>query len=309
MREDALLEWLRSRSPLLGDDAAKIRLAGDFACTVDTQEEGTHFRPGTGPAVLARRLLAVNLSDLAASGARPALAFLALAAPPNFGHRAFFTALRAAARRHGLVLAGGDLGRSDRVRAALFLVGRRPAGARWLSRGKGRAGDGLWVGGPLGLSAAGRLSLARPLGGATVHAARRAHLEPKPQLELGLWLGRQPRAAAIDVSDGLALDLHRLCRRSRVGARLDGEALPRPRGFAGLCSRLGVDPLELQLGGGEDYVLLFALPPSAEPPRRFGCTRVGVLTGGRRVLLRSGNASRPLPAAGWDHFGSASGAS
>ena len=301
-REEEILEWLRSRSPRLGDDAAKLSLRGDFAFTVDTQEEGRHFRPDLKPAVLARRLLAVNLSDLAASGAAPTLAFLALAAPASFAHRRFFTALFAAARRQGVALAGGDLAASDRVRAALFVVGRRPKGGRWLSRARARAGDGLWVGGALGASAAGRLCLDRRIDGAIARQAARIHLEPTPQLALGAWLGRQTRAAAIDVSDGLALDLHRLCRRSRVGARIDAEALPRTPGFAKLCERLDADPLELQLGGGEDYVLLFALPPAIAPPPRFGCTRIGVVTRRRLVAIRSDTAVRPLAPSGWDHL-------
>jgi thiamine-monophosphate kinase len=311
--EQALLDWLRrfldrGRPALIGDDAAKLRLRGDFAFTVDTQEEGRHFPRGLDAARVARRLLAVNLSDLAASGARPALGFTALAAPAHFDHRAFFRALEAAARAAGLRLAGGDLTASDRIRAAFFAVGRRPRGGRWLSRASARAGDVLWVGGILGESAAGRLLLARRsrLAGPAARAAIRRHLTPRPQLALGEWLGRRRRAAAIDVSDGFALDLHRLCRRSNVGARVAADALPAARGFAALCAALRVDPLSLQLAGGEDYVLLFTLPERVAPPAPLRCAPIGEITATRQVVLIAAGTSRPLPAAGWDHFAAAS---
>ncbi|MDP9121108.1 MAG: AIR synthase related protein, partial [Acidobacteriota bacterium] len=99
--EDRLLAWLRSRldGSLLGDDAAILPAGGPFAVTVDSQIEGVHFVPDIRPEVLARRLLAVNLSDLAAMGARPAYAFLALSTSPGFAHRPFFRALLAACGR------------------------------------------------------------------------------------------------------------------------------------------------------------------------------------------------------------------
>src|SRR5262245_33797647 len=111
--EDRLLAWLRreigQRGPaLLGDDAALLP-RGAWAVTVDSQIAGVHFDAGLDPALLARRLLAVNLSDLAAMGALPAYAFLALSAVRDFDHRRFFRALLSDCRRHGLALAGGDL--------------------------------------------------------------------------------------------------------------------------------------------------------------------------------------------------------
>jgi len=108
--------------------------------------------------------------------------------------------------------------------------------------------------------------------------------------------------AAIDLSDGLALDLHRLCRESGVGATLESDALPQPARFDDLCRALDQDPLELTLTGGEDYVLLFTLPPRVEPPSELGCTRVGRLTGGQAVQLATAEGTRALPPRGWDHF-------
>jgi thiamine-monophosphate kinase len=323
--EDALVEWLRRRSEetgrkLLGDDGAVIGARGEWAVTVDHQIAGVHCPQGLDPAVVARRLLAVNCSDLAAMGARPRLAFLALAVPAGFDTQRFFLSLLRECTRLGVELAGGDLARSRTTTASLTLMGRKEPGGRWLQRSNGREGDGLWVGGTLGESAAGRLLLARgarmigrkvslPKGfggerglAAAARRAVRRHLLPEPQLELGQWLGRRRRVAAIDLSDGLALDLHRLCRESGVGATLESDSLPQAGRFGDLCRQLGQGPLELALTGGEDYVLLFTLPSRVEPPSELGCTRIGKLTDGQAVELATAEGTRALPPGGWDHF-------
>ncbi len=323
--EDRLLAWLRRRggraATLLGDDAALLAAPRDLAITLDHQIEGVHFPAGLDPAVAARRVLAVNLSDLAAVGAQPLHAFLGLATPPAFHRRRFLAAFLAACRRHGVRLAGGDLARAPVPSFVVTLTGGKPPGHRGVARGPARAGDPLWVGGTLGESAAGRLLLAA---GARLTAGRvrlpprlrrwparlrraaaravRRHLLPAPQLALGRWLGRRPRAAAIDVSDGLALDLHRLCRASGVGAELRRDDLPLPQGLSEVAARLGTDALELALHGGEDYVLLFSLPPRAAPPPQPGCRAIGTLTARRGLRLRDGSRAHPLPARGWDHL-------
>ena len=327
--EDELIRWLRRRlragrpsdstaPELIGDDAALLPREA-WAVTTDSQIAGVHVPPDLPAAALARRLLAVNLSDLAATGAEPAYALLALAATPGFDHRAFFRALLAACRTHGLELAGGDLARHPAATTAtLTLFGRRPAGGRWLRRSAGRPGDTLWLGGTVGESAAGFRLLGRGAGlegsrllpppglpPALRPAARRAlrrHLAPVPQLDLGRWLGRQKRAAALDVSDGVARDLRRLAAESGVGAELRAEALPLAPGFERLCDHLGAPPLELALGGGEDYVLLFGLPAGTEPPAELGCRAIGRLIQGRDLVLIQRGSREPLPALGWDHL-------
>jgi thiamine-monophosphate kinase len=307
--ENRLIDWLR-RQPggaSIGDDAAVLP-AGSFAVTVDHQISDVHFPAGLDPAIVARRLLAVNLSDLAAMGARPAYAFLALAAPAGFDHRRFFRALLAACRRHGLILAGGDLARHSVLAASLTLLGMKDEGARWLTRSGARPGHALWLGGTIGESAAGRILIERgepkEASASLQRAMRRAirrHLQPIPQLALGRWLSGQNEGAAMDVSDGLARDLHRLCRASGVGAEVDAAALPFVDRFAMLCRRIGADPLALALGGGEDYVLLFTLPNGIVPPERQA-RRIGRIMKGRRLaLLREGKRS-DLPDTGWDHL-------
>jgi thiamine-monophosphate kinase len=322
--EDRLLRWLRSRadSSLLGDDAAILPPEGPFAVTVDSQISGVHFVADLDPAILARRLLAVNLSDLAAMGAAPAYAFLALSTADGFDHRRFFRSLLAACRRHDLKLAGGDLARSlGGTIATLTLIGTQPEGGRWLRRGDARPGHDLWLGGAVGESAAGAILIDRGarLAGRSVDlprwlaqapaplavAARRAvrrHLLPEPQLALGAWLGRQNEGAALDVSDGLARDLHRLCRESETGAEITAAAIPLPARFHALCAAIGTDPLLAALGGGEDYVLLFTLPAGAAPPAGSGCHRIGTITREKAITIVRHGVRRRLPALGWDHL-------
>ncbi len=322
--EDELIAWLRRYSARggrqwIGDDAA-ILPAESLAVTTDTQIEGVHFISGLDPAIVARRLLAVNLSDLAATGARPRYALLVLAAPASFDHGRFFRALVAKTRRYGMELIGGDLAKSSSITAVLTVFGSRYDNGRWLERGDAEEGQILWSGGFLGESAAGAHLLGRgaALVGRQVRlpeslaappsvlaAARRAvrrHLEPQPQLDLGRWLSRQRKGAAIDCSDALARDLHRLCRESGAGAEVDLAALPRGRNFQKLCETIGCDARELALGGGEDYVLLFTLEPGLRPPRELGCHPIGRICRGSKVEVVDGKHRNELPPLGWDHL-------
>jgi len=322
--EDELIAWLEKRTARrggrwIGDDAAILPDAKRWAVTMDSQIEGVHFSAGLDPAIVARRLLAVNLSDLAAMGAEPSYAFLALSAPAGFDHRSFLAAFADACEAWNLDLAGGDLSRNENVTTTLTLLGHRPRGRRWLRRGGARVGEDLWLGGTVGESAVGaallqhgatfekaaaRLPSSFDLSAAMADAAQRAirrHLEPSPQLELGSWLGTCAAGAAIDVSDGLARDLHRLCARSRVGAEIELDLLPLPEGLPTLARSIDRDWKELALAGGEDYVLLFSLPAEATPPERFACTRIGSV-GEELVLLVEDGRQRPLAATGWDHL-------
>lgn len=323
--EDRLHTWLRQRLrragfDRLGDDGAILRASGPWAVTQDHQIEDVHFTAGLDPRMVARRLLAVNLSDLAAMGAQPAFAFLALSFPPGFDARRFLDSFIAAGERFGVELAGGDLARNDKVTTALTLLGTLPQQGAWLTRSNARPGDRLWLAGPVGLSALGRSLLesgARvgtrsidlsAIGGLTRREERlgkkavRCHLTPDPQLEVGWWLGSRHRAAAIDISDGLAIDLRRLCRESQVGALIQVESLPIQKEFTSLCRKLGQLELDLVLGGGEDYALLFSVPASEIPPPNLRCTPIGSLTAEPGLLMSLGEQIRPLPEAGWDHF-------
>lgn len=324
--EDALVAWLRRRLPRgggLGDDTARLPAAGPVAVTVDQQIEGVHFPAGLDGATVGRRLLAVNLSDLAASGARPLWALAALTLPAGYDPKPLLRGLLAACREHGVALVGGDLARGPRLAAALTLAGALGDGAAPLGRDRARPGDSLWLGGTVGESGLGRELLLRgaradgrrveipsglvpaPLAAAARRAVRR-HLRPEPQLALGRALAAARGAgAAIDLSDGLALDLRRLCAASGVGAEVE---LPRlheavaPR-FEALAAALDLAPVGLALGGGEDYVLLFTLRAGARPPRGYRAVRIGTILAGRALSLSDAAGRRhPLPRLGWDHL-------
>ncbi|MCG8456819.1 MAG: thiamine-phosphate kinase [Holophagales bacterium] len=353
MSEDELIRWLRRRAAgrggeLIGDDCALLEtpaqlatgagLDGDdtrgLAVTMDTQIAGVHFPEDLDPAIVARRLLAVNLSDLAAVGATPAHGFLALSAPAGFRHRRFLDSLLGACAAHHLSLAGGDLSHQERLTAVLTLIGSR-AGRRFVERSAARAGHRLWLGGPIGESALGLALLgagasAGEVGDtdelqhgslpdhifelpawllrsrSTAEAARntlRRHLSPCPQLALGQWLADRPEGAAIDISDGLARDLHRMCEASGVGAELRAEQLPEPPHLVSLARAVGESFRELALFGGEDYVLLFSLPEGEAPPAGLGCTQIGRIVAGRDVVLLDGSSRTELPSRGYDHLG------
>lgn len=323
--EDRLIEWLRESlrkrgNFLIGDDAALTSGTGRWVTTVDQQILNTHFIGSMSPQLVAQRLLAVSLSDLAAMGARGRYGFLALSCPPEYEVRRFFRGLLQSCDEYDISLAGGDISRSSTVAAALTLVGELPSKRKALLRSRARAGDSVWIGGTVGESALGRFLVrcgARLQGrsvklpaklelpprlAASARLAVRRHLKPRAQLELGRWLVMQKRAAAIDVSDGLSLDLARLCRESKLGAEIDAAKLPLARHSKALADLLGESDLDLALSGGEDYVLLFALPSKVSPPVHFQCVRIGEFTRAPQILLRDRSGRRPLAAQGWDQF-------
>ena len=305
------------RPPLvlgLGDDAAVLRLdpGEDLVWTVDALEEDVDFRrEWLDAGGIGSRAVAATLSDIAAMGGRPLAVLLALASAdpePAAELLELFTGAARAAGRWGAVVAGGDVGRR-RAGTGVYVtaLGAVPHGEAW-TRGGARPGDELWVTGRLGLARAG-LRLLRELG--KERATREApdavsrFLDPFPRLDEAAWLrDRVPVRACIDLSDGLARDLPRLCAASGVGARLDGAAV------RSVSAEGGASGVREALLGGEDFELLLALPPGAlrgagsEFVRRFGLplTRVGETLRERRITIRGPAGEEPLPAGGWDHL-------
>lgn len=266
--------------------------------TTDTLIEGRHFLPNVEPRTLGHKALAVNLSDLAASGAKPRwfLLALSLAAPDEKWLQAFSEGLFALADAHGAELVGGDTTRGPQVAITLTAIGEVPAGTA-LTRGGARAGDDVWVSGTLGGAA---LALVHP---ELADAARRLH-EPQPRVALGQKL-RGLASAAIDVSDGLAADLGHLLERSGVGAHLDYSRLPKDVSFG----KISDAELERRcvLSGGDDYELLFTAPKErrSEVGALGEATRIGEIraAGGLEILDAQG---KPVPhQGGFDHFGPA----
>jgi thiamine-monophosphate kinase len=279
-----------------GDDAAAVRPGGrPLLLTVDTLVEGVHFRRRwLSPAALGRRAFAVNASDVAAMGGRPAFALLALEAPgslPAADLDAVAAGVDAAARRAGARLVGGNLSAGARLAITLALVGVVPG--RLVTRAGARPGDRLWLTGTLGGAGLG---------------VRRGRLAAVPlRIAAGVLLARVA-SAMIDVSDGLVQDLGHVCRASGVGAEIELARLP----VAPAVRRaLKAGAPRFAAAAGEDYELLAAVPPARErvlaPLRhRLGCrlTCVGRIVAGRpavRVLDARGRAVR-LPRGGFDHF-------
>ena len=244
-----------------GDDCALIAPSPgcELAITTDMLVEGTHFLPDAEPEALGWKTLAVNLSDLAAMGAKPRWVLLAGCLPKadEVWLAAFARGFFALAKQHGVDVIGGDTTRGPR-NFCVTAIGEVPVGQA-LRRDGARAGDELWVSGVpgaagLGLQQAlGRLSLPEPLRAICLAALHR----PTPRLELGLAL-RGVASSAIDVSDGLLGDLMHLLERSKLAAVVEPHRLPE---LVGAGSPLAVAARRAQLAGGDDYELIFSAPP------------------------------------------------
>lgn len=303
--ESALIERIARRAghapkkdwPLgIGDDAAILRprAGSEIVLSTDAQVENVHFRFGREtPRVIGRRALVVNLSDLAAMGATPVGCLLSLAAPADLELRVFdamIAGLVDETRRYRCPLVGGNLTRAESCSLHVTVVGRVALGAALRRKGL-TEGDELFVTGSLGGASLARLRADRE--GTPLLRV------PVPRLDLGRRLARSKgTTACIDLSDGLATDLEHLLRKPpghplgsrRLGAEIDIEALPAPRGFARACQKLDLDSKRLMLEGGEDYELLFARRPgprawdteNLERASGVAITRIG------RVVSRPG---------------------
>ncbi len=259
-----------TRSPLgVGDDCALLAPAPgmQLAVSSDMLVEGRHFLSTVAPARLGHKALAVNLSDLAACGARPLAFTLALALPAvdEDWLEGFSRGLFALADAHGCELVGGDTTRGP-LNVCITVFGEVPPGAALLRSGA-RAGDDVWVSGTLGDA---RLALevfrgTLDLPAAAFALARRRMETPTPRVALGLAL-RRVATAALDVSDGLVGDLRHLLEASGVGATLDADAAAArvALGAPGADAGLDTDLLRLcALSGGDDYELVFTAPAAA----------------------------------------------
>lgn len=293
----------------IGDDAAVTRMPAGYelVTATDTLAESVHFPRGTPADALGYRCLAVNLSDLAAMGAEPLWATLALSMPkaaPDWLQR-FSRGLFSLADLHGVALVGGDTIRGPLV-VSVTVLGRVKRGA-FVGRAGARPGDGLYVSGHPGDAVAGRLALAGRLRGRGVTRLRRRFLFPEPRVREGRRLARIA-SAMIDVSDGLHDDAGKLLRASRCGAVLDPRRIPLSRDLLRLVGpRAG---LELALTGGDDYELLFAVPPSREKQLErvaggvdCALTRIGTVTAGRRVRWMQDGKPFEFRDRSFRHFG------
>ena len=289
MRETEIIEQIRRQTFKndqdrtlvrgIGDDCAIVRPRAheDLVFTSDFVLEDRHFTLRTHtPAAIGEKALARSLSDLAAMGAEPVFCLVSLAVPAELGGpfvKRFYDGLLRTAKRYSISLAGGDLGRFDKVIADVMCCGRVPRGKAMLRSGA-KVGHRVFVTGKLG-AAAHAFNAGRPI-------------LPKPRLTEGATVRKLGVSAAIDLSDGLSLDLARLCLASNVSAEIDSIRLPIARGAT----------LEQALHGGEDYELLVTAAPKIRMP--LGVTEIGVVTRKQSaVVLMDGH---PLQSKGFDHF-------
>lgn len=294
----------------IGDDAALLQpVPGQqmVACT-DTLVEGVHFLPGTSPADLGWKSLAVNLSDLAAMGADPAWALLALTLPgPDAAWLdAFMAGFNELASAHGLALVGGDTTKGP-LAINVTALGQLPPGSA-LQRSGAQVGDGVYVSGTPG-DAAAALQLLQSGANTAQHADLLMRLaRPQPRVALGVAL-RGLASAAIDVSDGLLADLGHVGHASAVAMDVHVQLLP----VSAALRRYDMTDtarLALQLGGGDDYELAFCMPLGHEAtlaarldPEDIGFSRIGEVRAGTGVrALDARGTPIHLDRAGWEHF-------
>ena len=295
----------------VGDDGAVVMppAARELVMVVDTLVESVHFPRGSPAASIGHRAFAVNLSDIAAMGAEPAWALLALTLPES--DEEWLTQFARAAgdlcRRHGVSLIGGDTTRGP-LSITVTLVGIVPIGVA-LERKGAQAGDAIFVTGSPGDAAAGlaleqdRLHVVDPM---SAQILRDRFLFPTPRCEVGIAL-RGLASACIDVSDGLGGDLEKLCAASGCGAEIDAAALPVSEALVAAVGRELAR--EYALTGGDDYELLFCVPAS-----RLGAmtqamamglgpvTRIGRLVSGNGVRVSARGGVTQFSGSGFDHF-------
>ncbi|MBE1158861.1 thiamine-phosphate kinase [Dyella acidiphila] len=318
--EFSLIERIRQRTAQaredvrlgIGDDAALLAVpAGqELAVAIDTLVEGVHFPSATSAADIGWKALAVNLSDLAAMGATPAWALLALSLPK--ADASFIDELADGfaqlAQPYRLALVGGDTTRGT-LTLSVAVHGFVPPGLALLRAGA-QVGDVVFVTGTLGDAAAGLRLLQQDHRDGDARAAYLIERlnRPTPRIAAGLAL-RGYAHACIDISDGLLADLGHICAASQVGAELDVALLPRSSALLDLFD--DASSQAFALSGGDDYELCFTVPALRAAQvqadlARLGCgvTRIGRIVEGAGVRVRDATGQWLQPAQrGWDHFG------
>ncbi len=297
----------------IGDDAAVLRPGGrgKLLASTDMMLEGVHFDLGlVTPRQLGFKLLSVNVSDIYAMGGRPAFALLGIAVPGDTDEEfieKFLDGIEEACNRYKVSVVGGDVSSSKKGMAfSATIMGyvEKP-----LKRSGARAGHGIYVTGALGESACGLELLKRighcvefetpvkmPLKWKFMEPLLRRHLMPDARRP-GAWSKRA--SALIDVSDGLLIDLTRLCAESNAGARIYAGIIPLSKELIVVSMALGRDPLGFALSGGEDYELLFTAPGKS---RIRGATCIGEITESGMSIVHEDGTERAFGPEGYQHF-------
>jgi thiamine-monophosphate kinase len=327
----------------IGDDAAILAPSGrtEWVLTCDAFLEGVHFLAQTHPPnSVGYKSLVRATSDLAAMGATPRYFLLTLAVPlkfsravgfrqgaplampksqnhfgglaPEIWFKHFLRGMARAARVLGITIIGGDTTKSDRVFISITALGEISPGHE-LTRSGAKPGDLIYVSGKLGRAQLGLELVLRGLAAdKRFRALTQPHLYPKIRVALGEWLTqRHIASSAMDISDGLSTDLARLCAASQVGAKIYANKIPQVAIPVAIMEKLGkrkLDPLQLALHGGEDYELLFTIPPRQskkirQAPGTPALTAIGEITRNKKIVLVGSDGNHEsLKPSGWDPF-------
>ncbi|MFP4223987.1 MAG: thiamine-phosphate kinase [Phycisphaeraceae bacterium] len=311
MREQSLLDYVYQSNPALpgrvaippGDDMGAVRIGRELVLvTVDQVADGVHVDlASAGLARTGRKAITRNLSDVAAMAAKPAGAVAAVCLPRDFGDeraKALFDAMRETAEAFDCPLVGGDISMWAGRLIATVTIFADPAGVEPVQRKGAQVGDSIYVTGELGGSL-------EDVAGC-VH-----HLEFTPRIDLARKLASEAHtrpSCMIDLSDGIARDLPRICKASGVAAEIDSRLLPISPAGRQASERTGQPAWRHAVGDGEDYELLMTAPPGALPPEVDGVaiTEIGRIVaaeaGGERVTLRlTGGETADLRELGWEH--------
>lgn len=310
----------------IGDDAAVIaqRSGRETVITSDLLVEDIDFKLSTTtPSLLGHKALAVSLSDIAAMGALPRYALLAIGIPETAWRSGFvdefYEGFFGLARTYDVALIGGDISRTPERIVIDSIVLADVAQGCAVRRSSARPGDHIFVTGSLGGASAGLLLLEKGASlredtpdaksDGTVEQLLLRQLRPEPRVPWGLALNKDRLATAmIDISDGLSSDLAHLCHESNVGAFLDASRIPVESSVLEVCERLEVDPLRLALDGGEDFELLFTVRPGdlKRLPSEIGgvpVTYIGDVTNeAGQVFISKGTNVETLEPGGFTHF-------
>ncbi|MBI5235911.1 MAG: thiamine-phosphate kinase [Deltaproteobacteria bacterium] len=308
----------------IGDDTSVTvqRTGRALLSTTDTLIEGVHFSLSYAPArLIGRKSLSISVSDIAAMGGVPLFGLVSIAMPGRTEKRfldELYKGLQDVARSSKLVIVGGNTARFEgAVIVSTTVIGEAP-GKMIVYRSGARPGDIIYVTGTLGDSALGLRVLQERGIGALKSRLKKAvirHLDPQPRLAAGVGLSTARLASAmIDVSDGLLLDLKRLCEASAVSAVVELSRVPVSRTLEDYCGKEGLDGAQFSLSGGEDYELLFTSPPSAAKAierlskrLKLNMTPIGKIAqptkkGSRLRVLDKDGASLKITRIGFEHF-------
>lgn len=321
----ALLEsFFQNTHPCLdigrGDDCALLKAGADLCVSSDLFLEDTHFRRSYFTAEeTGYKSLAVNISDLAACGARPFAFTLSLGIPEDITINwlnGFFEGMSTLSSKYGMTLAGGDLSASEKLLISITVMGERLPERTFLSRGNFRPGDTLFIVGDIGLASIGLRELERcgRMALAAWPEACRAHLRPMPQVRAGLRLaeigGKTGRIALMDISDGLIRDLPRLLGRTGIawkeerspGAELFIQSASLHKEVLEYSGMKKLDPVLMAISGGEDYSLLGACAPELEDILRATLPDIQIIGSVTNEPVLTCNGMDIGNMRGFDHF-------